>query len=69
MIFIFVEVGASKQPCAETYAGPKPFSEPETLALSEFVKKFNLKLYISFHSFSQLLLWPYVSYSFKMVEN
>lgn len=59
------ESGASTNPCAETYAGPKPFSEPATLALSEFIKKFDLKLYISFHSFSQLLLFPYVSYFFK----
>lgn len=60
--FHHAEVGASKNPCAETYAGPKPFSEPEVLALSEFVKTFDkLKLYISFHSYSQLLLFPYVS--------
>lgn len=61
-IFHVSAVGASKNPCSETYAGPKAFSEPETLALSEFIKTFhNLKLYISFHSYSQLLLFPYVS--------
>ncbi|XP_055295139.1 zinc carboxypeptidase-like [Sitodiplosis mosellana] len=54
------DVGASTNPCAETYAGPSPFSEPETLALSEFIETFdNIKLYISFHSYSQLLLFPY----------
>ena len=66
--FIFLEAGASKIPCLPTYAGPKPFSEPETLALSEFIKTFkNLKLYLSFHSFSQLLIFPYVSNSVKMI--
>lgn len=68
VILKFSEVGASRQPCAETFAGPKAFSEPETKALSEFIKKFDLKLYISFHSFSQLLLFPYVSHSFKLLR-
>ncbi|XP_055308561.1 uncharacterized protein LOC129572592 [Sitodiplosis mosellana] len=54
------EVGASTDPCSEIYAGPTPFSEPETLALSKFIKSFdNIKLYLSFHSYSQLLLFPY----------
>ncbi|XP_055307072.1 zinc carboxypeptidase-like [Sitodiplosis mosellana] len=54
------EVGASTDPCSETYAGPSPFSEPETLALSKFIKSFdNIKLYLSFHSYSQLFLFPY----------
>lgn len=58
------ETGASSNPCAETYAGPTAFSEPETLAISEFIKTVeNLKLYISFHSYSQLLLFPYVSFA------
>lgn len=55
-------VGASKEPCNTMYAGPKSFSEPETFALSEFVKTFhNIKLYLAFHSYSQLILFPYVS--------
>lgn len=60
--FHHAETGASTLPCAETYAGPSPFSEPEVKALAEYIKTVdNLKLYISFHSFSQLLLFPYVS--------
>ncbi|XP_055308556.1 zinc carboxypeptidase-like [Sitodiplosis mosellana] len=54
------ESGASSNPCADTFAGPKAFSEPETLALSKFVKSIrNIKLYISFHAYSQLLLYPF----------
>lgn len=54
-------VGASTSPCSETYCGPKPNSEPEILGLTQFVQKLdNLALYISFHSYSQLLLFPYV---------
>lgn len=63
----FLEKGSSKDPCSELYAGPNPFSEQEILALSEFIKTFdNIKLYISFHSYSQLLLFPYVSFHFPI---
>lgn len=59
--FTFIETGSSSSQCSETYPGAKPFSEPETLALAEFIKKFDTKLYLSFHSYSQLLLFPFVS--------
>ena len=29
--------GASTSPCAETYRGPRPFSEPETAAVRDFI--------------------------------
>ncbi|XP_055295225.1 zinc carboxypeptidase-like [Sitodiplosis mosellana] len=58
--FHHTEEGSSTDSCDETYAGPSSFSEPETLALSKFIKTFdNIKLYLSFHSYSQLLLFPY----------
>lgn len=60
-IFISLEGGASNDPCSEIFAGPKPFSEPETLALSEFIKTLNLQFYIAFHSYSQQILYPFVS--------
>lgn len=54
--------GASHSPCSETYCGPKPNSEPEILAVSKFVAALpNLKLYLSFHSYGQYLMFPYVS--------
>lgn len=31
-------VGASHQPCRETFAGSRPFSEPESAAVSNFVQ-------------------------------
>lgn len=58
--FKFIETGASSDECSETYPGSKPFSEPETLALAKFIKKFDTKLYLSFHSYGQLLLFPFV---------
>lgn len=53
--------GASSQPCSETYGGPSPFSENSTRALSDFISTVAKDLfgYISFHSYSQLLLIPY----------
>ncbi|XP_055914222.1 uncharacterized protein LOC129947614 [Eupeodes corollae] len=59
--FHWNEVGTSSNPCSGTYAGPEPFSEIETRSLSEYITsvKDNLMLYISYHSYSQLLLFPY----------
>lgn len=59
---IVSENGASTNPCSQTYPGPRPLSEPETQALAEFIKSFdNIKVYLSFHSYGQMLLYPYVS--------
>lgn len=53
--------GASKQPCAETYAGAGPFSEPETKAVENFLKTSaaDLKASLSFHSYGQYILYPW----------
>lgn len=56
----FNEGGTSMNPCSDTYAGPKAFSEPETFYLSEFIKSVpNMAAYFAFHSYSQLLMIPY----------
>lgn len=58
----FGVAGTSDSPCSEIYRGPHPFSEPETLALSQFMGNFtNVGLYISFHSYGQYLMFPHVS--------
>ncbi|XP_018573038.1 zinc carboxypeptidase-like [Anoplophora glabripennis] len=56
-----VRGASSDNPCSELYRGPKPFSEPCTKTLSEFIKTVGSELvaYISFHSFAQVLLIPY----------
>lgn len=52
--------GESEDPCSEVYRGPKPFSEPESVALAKFLEGVNdLKLYVDFHSYSQLWMRPY----------
>ncbi|NWV07067.1 CBPA1 Carboxypeptidase, partial [Ptilonorhynchus violaceus] len=56
----FGEAGASGSPCAETYRGPYANSEPEVKSIVDFVKSHgNIKAFISIHSYSQLLLYPY----------
>ncbi|NXW68245.1 CBPA1 Carboxypeptidase, partial [Hirundo rustica] len=56
----FGEAGASGNPCTETYHGPYPNSEPEVKSIVDFVKSHgNIKAFVSIHSYSQLLLYPY----------
>uniref|UniRef100_A0A023ES11 Zinc carboxypeptidase A 1 n=1 Tax=Aedes albopictus TaxID=7160 RepID=A0A023ES11_AEDAL len=59
--FHWAEQGTSSRCQSETYGGPYAFSEVETKTLSEFVAslKGKIQAYISFHSYSQLLLFPY----------
>lgn len=57
----YVDGGASSNPCSESFAGPAPFSEPETVALAAFINSIssNLKIYFTFHSYGQYILFPY----------
>ena len=46
--------------CNEEYRGPSPLSEPETQAVSNFVKKWsNLKIVINFHAYGNLFIVPF----------
>uniref|UniRef100_A0A8C1U7G2 Carboxypeptidase A1 n=1 Tax=Cyprinus carpio TaxID=7962 RepID=A0A8C1U7G2_CYPCA len=52
--------GSSSNPCTETYRGPSAHSEPEVKAIVDFVKSHGkLKAFVSIHSYSQMLLYPY----------
>ncbi|KAG8515671.1 Carboxypeptidase A1, partial [Galemys pyrenaicus] len=52
--------GASGNPCTETYRGKYANSETEVKSIVDFVKDHgNIKGFISIHSYSQLLLYPY----------
>ncbi|KZC12084.1 PREDICTED: zinc carboxypeptidase-like [Dufourea novaeangliae] len=53
--------GASNQPCSDTYGGSAAFSDVETKSMSEYITSISNKFYayISFHSYSQLLMFPY----------
>ncbi|KAH7313752.1 zinc carboxypeptidase [Stachybotrys elegans] len=55
--------GASTSPCAQDYKGPSAASAPETRALTTFAQNIRntqgLKLYIDWHSYSQLFMSAY----------
>ncbi|XP_034734798.1 carboxypeptidase A1-like [Etheostoma cragini] len=56
----FGGAGASNNPCSETYRGPRANSESEVKSIVDFVKSHgNLKAFVSIHSYSQMLLYPY----------
>ncbi len=51
--------GSSGDTFSEIYRGPAPFSEPETQALRTFLEQQAPKALISYHSYSQLVLYPW----------
>jgi len=50
--------GASDSPSAQDYRGPSANSEPETQVMVNFIKKVRPVMSISFHSYSELVLYP-----------
>lgn len=59
----FLAEGASDNPCSEIYCGAFPESEPESQSVAHFLRthKDTVVLYITIHSYSQMLLFPYSS--------
>ena len=59
--FDAVGPGTSSDPCSENYRGRHPFSEPETLAMSNFLWRVRprLEIYLSLHSYGQYWLTPW----------
>ncbi|MBN2017952.1 MAG: T9SS type A sorting domain-containing protein [Candidatus Cloacimonetes bacterium] len=45
-------------PTGETYCGPEPFSEPETSALRNLLAQYRFDIGMSYHSYSELIMWP-----------
>nr|CAI5866787.1 unnamed protein product [Callosobruchus analis] len=64
------EYGASNDSCSDLYSGPKPFSEHCVKNLAEYLIKIpeKIRTYISFHSYSQLILIPY-GYTTEHLDN
>jgi len=50
---------ASGEPCAEDYRGPMPFSEPETIAVKQFIEQSNFTVALNIHSYGRLMLVPF----------
>ncbi|XP_060783073.1 carboxypeptidase A1-like [Neoarius graeffei] len=56
----FGGAGSSGNPCFGTYRGPSPYSEPEVNSIVKFTKSHgNLKAFLTIHSYSQMMLYPY----------
>lgn len=53
------DIGSSPVTSSETYRGSAPFSEPETQALRDFITARQFDLVVSYHSYSNLFLWPW----------
>lgn len=52
--------GSSNNTNNETYMGPKPFSEIETVSIKNYVEAHsNITILLSYHSFSKLILYPW----------
>ena len=51
--------GSSGDGCSETYRGTFAFSEPETQAMRDFVEAHNFPVAFNYHSYSNLLLYPF----------
>ncbi|MBI5762960.1 MAG: hypothetical protein HZA51_05480 [Planctomycetes bacterium] len=56
----FDNSGSSGTASSDTYRGTSGFSEPETAAIRDFlIAHPNIKAYMDYHSYSQLLMWPW----------
>ncbi|MGE5708315.1 MAG: M14 family metallopeptidase [Bacteroidota bacterium] len=57
--FSWDKAGGSTSPTHPTYRGTKPFSEPETQAIRDLVVRRKPIFLMSFHSYSNVILWPW----------
>jgi hypothetical protein len=51
--------GSSGDTFSEIYRGPTPFSEPESKAIEDFTDQHSFEAMITYHSFTQLILYPW----------
>lgn len=59
--FVWGGKGTSQRSCDDIYIGPKALSEPETKMIANTIleNRDRIKMYISLHSYSQVILLPY----------
>jgi len=55
----FDNQGSSPDSISQVFRGQSPFSEPETQAIRELVAKHDFKALVSYHNFSQVILYPW----------
>jgi carboxypeptidase T len=59
---------SSRVPSDETYIGPRAFSEPEVRAVRDLVARERFDGVLSYHSYSQLILFPW-GYTVEPIED
>lgn len=59
--FHWNEEGASPDPCSQTYAGPKAFSEPETVIVRDIIHSLQGRgiMYLTIHTCGNYILYPW----------
>ena len=58
--YLWGGAGSSGSPWSDTYRGPSAFSEPESKAFKSFLEaRRNVKTLISYHSYGELVLYPW----------
>lgn len=55
--------GSSTDPKSDVYRGESPFSEPETQAIQQLCKEFTFGCILNYHTYSNLLIYPYAALS------
>ncbi len=55
----FDDAGSSGNPVSAVYRGAEPFSEPETRAIKHLCENHNFVFAMNYHSFGNLLVFPY----------
>lgn len=53
------DIGSSPEPSSAVFRGTGPFSEPETESIRNLFQTHRMSAAISYHSFSQLILYPW----------
>lgn len=53
------DIGSSPDPFSMTYRGPGAFSEPETQMIKEFCEEKQFPFVLNYHSYSNILLYPW----------
>jgi len=59
--FQWMTIGESSNPCSETYAGPRAYSEPEAQAVANYLSTLTgtWELFITLHTYGQLWMTPW----------
>lgn len=55
IILNFKELGASLDPCSDTFSGLEAFSEPETQAIRDTILAIKPDLYLTLHSYGPVV--------------